>query len=514
MKTITVTPLTAKEVLSTLDPGSEVIFAAGNYEEILELELKSAPDDVLTILRGEPGAIITMGLSAEEYRETGNVLAKAVQDRGGFPGLYPYKMNGRFKLKNCANVIIENLTFEKSWPTHIAIENCQDLIIRTCEFQDATFAIAATGEATYGITIEECNWVQDRQPGRMWLDIPWFRIHGDQEDKHPPVDVKEDWRLFDGDFFRAEDIAGGVTIRHCKIGQAFNAIHLYNTKLDPRISIDINVHDCHFYEIRDNVLEPEKAAFNWWFWNNTIKNAHKPFSIDVVKGGAFYIFSNLWWFDSIQGPEDIDKNRGGGMFKFSKKIPKKRMARSYVFHNSIATRSDYARKGLLYGLQHLNNAIWVIREGIDYGDLILKKPKFFGDLSVPDSDPEYLNERFTTSWRRLDIRFEGNVVYDESWPDELHDNGYDQIQKSIPADPLFKNFRNKDDLTLKEGSPCVGQSRAQTIEMPIGDDWHLSAGQDIGAYQGDELTKGPAFRPVADQRKLRPIKAHRHGQSV
>ena len=117
------------------------------------------------------------------------------------------------------------------------------------------------------------------------------------------------------------------------------------------------MHDCLFFEIRNNVLEAEDVATNWWFHRNKIHNAHKPFSIELRKGGAFYIFSNCWWFDSVQGPRGYGVHRGGGMFKFRKKKPGQTLKPSYVFHNSIATRSDYARKELLAGLKHFNNAI-------------------------------------------------------------------------------------------------------------------------------------------------------------
>ena len=42
------------------------------------------------------------------------------------------------------------------------------------------------------------------------------------------VSVAKDQRHFDGDFFRAWDIAGNVTIRNNTIRDAFNGIHFFN----------------------------------------------------------------------------------------------------------------------------------------------------------------------------------------------------------------------------------------------------------------------------------------------
>ncbi len=503
MSQIIVTPDNAKQVLKELEPGTEVVFKAGRYLDVLKIKLGNSLESPLTILRGEPGAIITMNLSADDFREEGNLIAKRVQDgeiptANSYPGLYPIKMDGRLKIKKSANILIQGLTFEESWPTHVAIKKCQNLTFRDCDFRDATFAVAAMGKTTYGLRFDRCRWVQDRIAGRIWKEIPWGRIHGDYRDdpdKYDKVDVKNDWRLFDGDFIRGEDIAGGITLEHCEIGQAFNAIHFYNPKKKLDRCVDINVHDCHFFEIRDNVLEPEACAYNWWFWNNTIKNAHKPFSLNIVKGGAFYIFSNRWWFDSIQGPDSPKESRGGGMFKFHSNNKQKQLAPNYVFHNSIATRSDYARKGQFSGLQHFNNAIWVAHKGESYDRYILDEADFFGEVTYPTSEPDYLKKRFITNWGLYNIRFESDVIYDPSWPEKLLAAGYDGVNKSYAEDPRFRNVF-EGDFELGTRSPCYGKSMPKKITMPIGDDFLLPGGQDIGALQGLDLTRGPEFRPV------------------
>ena len=132
-------------------------------------------------------------------------------------------------------------------------------------------------------------------PGRIWMISDWHTIHD------PPVNIAIDWRLFYGDFFLVNffDIAGGVTIARCQIGQAFNAIHCFNEAKDLNLGRDIHVHDCKFWEIRDNILEPENAAENWWFHHNVILNAHKRFSFELLRSRFLYLFSNLACFTSI-----------------------------------------------------------------------------------------------------------------------------------------------------------------------------------------------------------------------
>ena len=49
------------------------------------------------------------------------------------------------------------------------------------------------------------------------------------------------------------------------------------------------MYDNEFSFTRDNVLEPEYDASNWWFFNNRIRNAHAWFSFDGLYGGRWYV---------------------------------------------------------------------------------------------------------------------------------------------------------------------------------------------------------------------------------
>ena len=375
---------------------------------------------------------------------------------------------------------------ERSWPTLIALDGCQDVLISGCDLQDGTFAVGAARPETRGLTIEDTRWVQDGRPGRMWREIAWARIHGDPEEDGP-VDVERDWRLFDGDFFRGEGIRGEVTIRRCTVAAAFNAIHLFNPTRDLELARDVQVHDCVFQEIRDNVLEPETVAFNWWFYQNEIVNAHKWFSFECRRSGYFYVFANRAWFDSVPGPLD-DTHRGGGVFKLSKRVEAAR-GPHYVFHNSFSSRSDYARKGIWPRLTHLGNALRLAAPG----DPAFDGPSaFFGDLAAP---PAAVDLRFTTDWAGHAITMRDDVVRYPGWPDDLRRAGY-LLGPTTAGDPGFRApFTG--DLGLQPGSPCLGRAPELSIELPDGSPaWTRPPGGDVGAWQGAGLFQGPAYRPL------------------
>jgi len=496
MTEIRVTPADAQAGLDRAAPGDTIVLGPGTYRSPLHLVDRAGTPERPIRLRAEPGAVLEGGRGAEDFRLEANRLAKAVADgevpgyeKGTYPGLYPFILDGRLTLRRCRYVELRHLCFERSWPTHIAIDGCQDILISGCEFTDGTFAVGAAGADTHGLTLEDCAWVQDRVPGRMWREIDWARIHGNPTDPDDgPLDLVNDWRLFDGDFVRGEGIRGGLTVRRCAITAAFNAIHLFNEPHDPALARDVQVHDCLFREIRDNVLEPESVAFNWWFYRNEIINVHKWFSFECQKSGYFYVFANRAWFDSIPGPS-TDKHRGGGVFKLGKRVDAAR-GPHYVVHNSFSSRSDYARKGIWPRLVHQANALRLAAAG----DPVFDHPSnFFGDLTKP---PEPPNDRFTTDWARHVITMHDDVVRYPGWPDDLRRAGY-PLGATTAADPRFR-APFKGDLTLELDSPCRGRAPALTLELPDGGQpWTQPAGADAGAWQGATPFAGPAYRPLS-----------------
>ncbi|MEP3333298.1 hypothetical protein [Sedimentitalea sp.] len=501
---ILVNPETFQEALDKASAGDRIQLQSGKYDRVYTISRRRGTStNQITI---EPAREIDpqeckigQGISAEEFRPTSNRLAQKSLDIGySFPGLYPWIDDACLRIFRCEHVTVKGLHFCQSWPTHIFVEASRDIVIQDCHFEDATFCIGASGSVTRDITVEHCTWTQDTVPHRIWQQIPWYRIHGGA------VDLTGDYRLFDGDFFRSNEISGGVTIRHCEIKAAFNAIHGYNTSLQAPLNRDFNIYHNRFEQIRDNVFEPEDGASNWWFHHNDLIDVHKWFSIECVTRGSMFIFSNTGTFHTQQGsnpfPGDIDENNGGAVFKALKKATDARgpFDSLNVFHNSFITRSAYIKKGLLPGLKHMNNAVSYVSAASDTA----RTKGFFGDVTKP----EY-RKRFTSSWEKWNIKFDGDVIGFPAFAEELEQPRYPLGNDVIDDDPLFIGQGNSvGDFELSVHSPARNASIPMDIQLPSGI-WSSDGEDNVGALQGppgsptSNRFQGPKFESTLGKLK-------------
>ena len=493
MTVIYVTPADIQQRLDQAQPGDEIVLRAGLYRKRLRMKDRSGSAARPITVRAEPGANLDDGVTADAYKPTANQLALDVfqgkvpgYPNPSFPGLYPWIKDGQLVLDNCHHVRLLNLNIQQSWPTLIALLDSSHIEIAGATLFDGTFAIGATGSTTSAISIHDCSWVQDIVDHRMWRETDWRHIHGDPlEDDGWPIDLVGDRRQFDGDFFRGYGIRGNVHILCCSVTAAFNAVHLYNPAADLTLGRDVEVAYCTFREIRDNILEPEDMAHNWWFHHNEIINGHKWFSIEQKSTGYFYWFANRVWYDSIQGPPD-DIHSMGGVFKTPKKPPKVN-GKHYVFNNSFCTHGAYLGKGVLSQFVHRNNAVRLAVAG----DAVFNPQEpasVFGELTAAPTDQE---KRFTTDWGGLQIDMRNDLVAHPSWPGQVQAAGY-PIQPAAGTDPQFVSWFTGD-LTLAAASPCKAASVALDVELVDGSIWQAPAGGDIGAWQGANLFGGPAF---------------------
>ena len=126
----------------------------------------------------------------------------------------------------------------------------------------------------------------------------WHRNHW-CEYKHPLGRLRHQ----NGAFFGSDDVRGSVVIRDNVIRHAFNAIRMdisnplqeemkKNETLRDGYNTNVEIYRNRFEYIRDNIVEPEFSAANWWFYENTILNAHAWFSLDGLYGGDWFIFGN------------------------------------------------------------------------------------------------------------------------------------------------------------------------------------------------------------------------------
>ncbi|MGH8248437.1 MAG: hypothetical protein ACREUU_18615, partial [Gammaproteobacteria bacterium] len=295
-----------------------------------------------------------------------------------------------------------------------------------------------------------------------------------------------------GALFAGANVAGDVIIRRNKVQHAFNAVRMDVSKSargDPfwrgKLNTNVEVYDNDFAFIRDNVLEPEYDATNWWFHGNRIRNAHAWFSFDGLYGGRWYVYDNLGWFDDKPSRECIASGRcgywqkekpdlcgdlhdGGRVFKFR---PDGRYAPGplYIFNNSWYLRASVIKDGRLGYIGHWNNAIDFCRPE-DYPDGLCEDVKPFFNGFIWDVD---------------NYAFSNDLSNHPDFPNGLRAQGYRVSGISVPSSqPLFVNAANGN-FVLVDGSP--GRGAGCTIEedesglISCHDTSNEPTGPDIGA---------------------------------
>jgi len=451
-----------------------------------------------------------------DIRQWGNEIARRMEAAGEFPGLYKIADEAMLILRNCRDIAIENLHFEDCWPTAIYLDHCQRVSIRNCSFAGGTFAICARGGSTRDIVIENCFWQQDDKdaPKRswegeksgpngpaIWNEIAWQQIHGDKKDFDYRVNLKEDHRAYDGDFFRAWGIAGNVVIRGNHIRNAFNAIHTFGSESGmlavpcQNVLIEGNL----FLRIRDNTVEPETGAANWVVRHNRFVDNFRPFSIEGTSTGFMYIYGNLGWNVVRPGPPNGDGNTGASLFKFNRESASEGPV-VFAF-NSFVLMHDIAKKHGIERFDFVNNAIFQ-SDG----------SALFGKGWWSNANPHDEAKAFTRRWDELRIRFSGNVIHarlksgDEAsrhYPHDLRHAGYPLDPGEIGANPQFRRKPSATDpenadLRPADGSPLRGVSADLEIALPDGGKISIPPLLDAGAWQGEGLARLPKEFPFLD----------------
>lgn len=514
MKIVNVTPRTLQRALDSAVAGDVIRLGQGTYSEVYTLSGAKGENDAPIVLEPDPAVprgtvLISQERDAEWYRPQANKIARLRLEKGEYPGLWDEAHKARLRILGSRYVILRDLVFERSWPTHVYIDDSSNVTLQTCTFTDGTFCIVANGSSTQDIVVDGCRWMQDRVPNRIWNGIAWKRIHGHPKHECSWCVMEGDYRLFDGDFFRATGIRGGVTIRNSTISNAFNGIHAEGDGDNRATNRDFHIHNNTFLQIRDNAIEPEKNAFNWSVHDNLFIDNHAPFSFSCDDLNKLYIYANLFAFQSIQGtsgpePRDHDCNRGGKVFKLKGK-PTRPHGPNYVFHNTFVTRLKYMPKGIFEGLQHFNNAMHFVAQA---GETFDAFPSFFGD---PEKEAPI--DRFTPKWSGANgysIAMNGDVVFLPGWPDDPRLAGYAIGAAGRAADPGVErtDFSSGNiavsDFATAVGGPCSMEGVGFRIELPDGQIHDVAPGSDVGALQNDPATgklsafAGPPFQRTLD----------------
>ena len=298
------------------------------------------------------------------------------QEAGYFPSIGQTADQAALVLHDCQHVAILGLHFAGCIPTAIYLDRTTDVSIVDCHFVGGSIAIAANGIETRDILIEGCEWVQEPA---LWSQIDWSAVHGSYENAGAGVG-KGDPRYLDGDFFRAWDITGNVTVRGNTIADCYNGIHFFNAVDDVsqplaepgetpmamkynsgrRASVNVLIEDNDFLRVRDNCIEPEAYAWNWVVRDNRFTDCYSPYSFDLQRAAWIYIYDNAHLFTDPPKPETDGGARGDWSGFKPGGGPQRNEGDVYVLNNSwhvASARFRYLRRGRIGRLRHHDNAV-------------------------------------------------------------------------------------------------------------------------------------------------------------
>ncbi len=310
-----------RQALDRATPGSVIRLAAGTYQIFADdppLTIKGVqglPDRPITI-RGDAAArrrarpmIIDGG-----RRLDGTLAARRADSPSGRPSPrarrpdqaepVPHTVCDQLRrLRRAAYLVIEGLTIRDCWPTAFMFLSSQYVTLRENTIVGSTFAFFMDRRSDHFL-VEDSIWTQDDsgytadesgysgrvdltpKPGRMWDTIPWgVSHHGSRAH-------------LNGGLVGSFGTPGAIVIRRNTLRNAYNAVRLRANRCERApCNANVEIYDNDFQFIRDNAVEPEDWAFNWWIFHNRIYNVHGWFSLDGVGGGPVYIFGNVGWFD-------------------------------------------------------------------------------------------------------------------------------------------------------------------------------------------------------------------------
>ncbi|KPA22318.1 hypothetical protein shim_05960 [Shimia sp. SK013] len=323
-------------------PGDEVLLLPGTYREPVVISVSGNDDNPIVIRAFEPDQppLLDGGRSPKHGRHAG---------MEPLDGDFAF-----FKVIRACNIIFKELKFDRCWPSAFFLRSAQRVTISKCHALRGRFFVYSRQldkVPTKDILIERCQWVQDPDfdmwEGRVtWEEVkawPGYRDHSH----------------LNGGFFGSYNIQGGLTVRDCDVSHAFNVIRMdidetYATESNGRPSIQRNrnvaIYRNRFAFIRDNAIEPEHGAQNWYALENRFYNNHAVYSTDQVAMRDVFIIGNRTLNDRRPGRPGYQEYQGGKIFKFFKPTGKKGEEPKARFNfwslfNSVQTRTSYVKKG-------------------------------------------------------------------------------------------------------------------------------------------------------------------------
>lgn len=325
-------------------PGDEVLLLPGTYHEPVVINVSGETDRPVTIKALKDGAPPLLD-------------GRRTPADGRHAGMEPLDGDfAFFKVIRAKHIVFKNLKFDRCWPSAFFLRSAENVTIAKCHALRGRFFVYARqldSRPTRDILIERCQWVQD-PAFDMWEGrVTWSEVKG--------APGFRDHSHLNGGFFGSYNIEGGLVIRDCDISHAFNAIRMeidetYADERRGRPSIsrnkDVAIYRNRFSFIRDNAVEPEKGAQNWYVLENRFYNNHAAYSTDQVALRDVFIIGNRILNDRRPGRPGVQENQGGKIFKFFKdkskkddEVPKPRH-NFYALFNSVQSRTAYSKKGV------------------------------------------------------------------------------------------------------------------------------------------------------------------------
>jgi len=536
-------------------PGSVIRVAPGIFsmsadDTLVRIKgLQGLPDQPIVIqgTRGAAGSRPTIIDGGRSLDGTLGMIERFRNPNGRAPELDDLIKENQYRTRaavNClvledvAYLVIEDFTIRNCWPTAVIFLSSHHVTLRSNTIVGSTFPIFVARGSDHFV-VEDSVWTQDDsgyapdesgysgsydpkpKPGRMWDTVPWgVSHHGSRA-------------YLNGGLISSFGTRGDIIVRHNIIRNAYNGVRIRaNQCLAPPCNVNVEIYDNDFQFIRDNPVEPEDVAINWWIHHNRIYNAHGWFSLDGVGGGPVYIFGNLGWFDDKPSRQCIpaewaadrtlqkdgsyaptadnecSRSRTGKVIKLGPgEVELKEPI--YVFNNSWYVRAPVVVGGRAKFSAWSNAALFcdpnTIAPGMCVADYETEKECVQAAPGMTEGVPN----RFPVGLDRvpfLDCFFPGpgsqgnlGISNHPDFPDKLWELGY--YIRGIHGDPGFVdaprgNFRLRPD-SLARGKGCtmiraadgsLACSRSETGSNP-----------DIGAYQGDTLVAGPDYLDRGDE---------------
>jgi len=409
----------------------------------------------LAELYGRPHAPITIrGLGARTTLDGG---------LGGIPHdsiLPEMKHFAFFKLADCAWIEFENLHVSSCWPTFLYIQDSSYVTVRDIVCTDSRYMVYARGLTTHHILLEGNRWRQD-PTGSMWHDILWL----DSKRKR--------YFYYNGGIFGSLGISGSVVIRGNVIQDAFNGMRMKaEKKACNSQNHNVEVYGNRLERIRDNPVEPERSAMNWWVHHNDIRDAHAWFSLDEVDGGFWYFFGNRGVSKDAPGTP-LDPNTGGKVYKYDATGPMP-VKMVFAFNNSYFLRSSLIKEGATTLLTHRDNAV------------------IFSPPSDPGPDERFMGPHFMPEGWASGVSFDHDLT-NVPWPGKITANAQEQ-EGIVDPGARFVDPDNHD-LRLAGETP-----RGCQVVLEPGTGWpgreRWASGPDtpVGAYDpSGSPVEGPPF---------------------